>query len=257
MDWDDIDWDEKVKNITKNQQKSQDSSETGQTNVQFLGSVDDGNYYEANQKKKQDQQEKSQEKAGSSRRPRESEESFQAYSMKDLQRIRGHSKSSSTTNNLIHETFEQFERFLLTHEVNLTDDALVELLIIDTSLLQIPFHAHNQILLRNISKTESNFLAQILKFIEKFLLKKYQDMKFLLTVDMNGFFDNIELLLHNLTVSNLFNDEMESFFRNIVDVMERFAENKWSCAARLKNIHESYLKNRDAFKQNDVSFEDF
>ena len=250
MDWDDIDWDEKVGTIIKNQQRVQDTSET----VKFLGSEDDGNYYEANQEKKIHQQKQRQDNAGSSRRPtRKIEESFQSYSHKDLQRIRESSKSSLTINQLVHETFGQLERFLLTHEMDLTDDALVDLLIIDVSLLEIPFHKHNEVLLRNISKIES-FWAQLLKFIEKFLSIKYQDVKFLLTVDMNGFFSNIEILLHNLIVSNLFNVEMENVFKEIVEVMERFANNKWSCAERLKNIHESYKTNRDVFKIYDVSF---
>lgn len=254
MDWDDwdaIDWDEKVETIIK--QRAQDTSET----VKFLGSQDDGNYYEANQEKKKNQQKKSLDEAGLSKKPGKSE-TFQSYSYKDLQRIREHSKSSLTINNLIYETFGQLERFLLTHKVDLTDDVLVELLIIDTSLLEIPFNTHNQVLLKNISKIES-FWAQILKFIEKFLSNKsYQDeVKFLLAVDMNGFFNNIELMLHNLIVSNLFNVEMENVFKGIIDVMERFALNKWSCAGRLKNIHESYKTNRDVFKIYDVSFVNF
>lgn len=78
-------------------------------------------------------------------------------------------------------------------------------------------------------------------------------MKFLLTVDMNRFFDNIESLLHNLIVSNLFSDQIEIIFKEIVDVMEKFTENKWSCVGRLRNIQESYGRNRDVYKIYDVS----
>lgn len=248
-DWDNIDWDEKVEDIVKNQQKNQIDLENERKEVEFLGANDDGNYFEANQEKKRQQSKRShQTKPGSSKVV---ENFIQPYSWKDLKRIRENLKGSAISN-VIYETFGQFERFLLTHQ-DLTNDALVELLIIDASLLEIPFHAHNQLLLRNISQLES-FWTQLIQFLEEFLSTKYQDMKFLLTVDMNGFFDNIESLLHNLIVGNFFSEKMEKVFQEILTVMEKFAENKWSCVSRLRRIQENYARNREIFKIYDVSF---
>jgi hypothetical protein len=252
-DWDDIDWDKKVEDIVKKQQKSEEVPAVNQSQVfQFRGQ-EDGNYFEANQEKERKQQEKrNKNKAGSSKKSSTTEEYIQPYSFKELKRIRDLLQSSTTLHSVIFETFGQFEKFLQTHEENLTNDALVELLIIDTALLEIPFQSHNQLLLRGISRIES-FWSQLISFLEEFLLVKHQDMKFLLTVDMHKFFDNIESLLHNLIVRNLFSEQMEKVFEEIVNVMEKFAGNQWSCGGRLRSIQESYGRNRDVHKIYDVS----
>lgn len=253
-DWDSIDWDEKVEDIIKNQQKNQEPEQNQPKKYEFLGQENDGNYFEANQEKKKRQQQKPKSNdVGPSKKVNQEEDFIQPYSYKDLQRIREYLKSSTTFHNLILETFGQFERFLMTHESDLTHDALVELLIIDSSLIEIPFQSHNQVLLREISKIES-FWTQLIQFLEEFLTTKHQDVKFLLVVDMHTFFDNIESLLHNLIINNMFSEGMEKICKEIVGVMERFVGNKWSCGGRLRKNQENYERNRDVYKIYEVRF---
>lgn len=254
-DWDSINWDEKVDNIIKKQNQQQQTQNTTSTNQIQFKSEDDGNYFEANQEKKKQERERAdkQKNSGTSKHSKQKDDFIQPHSNKDLRRIRELARSSATFHNLIYETFGQFERLLMTHKVDLTHEGIVELLIIDAALLEVPFHAHNQLLLSEISKIDS-FWSQLINFLQEFLSTKHQDMKFLLTVDMNGFFDNIESLLHNLIVDNLFNSQMENVFKEIVNVMETFPDNKWSCGGRLRSIQEQYERNRDVFKIYDVSF---
>lgn len=159
-----------------------------------------------------------------------------------------------TFGELVYATYGQLERFLLTHQdPDLADETIVELLMIDSCLLKVPFHAHNQLFLAEISRL-SSFWAQLTKFLHEFLSSKHKDLKFLLTVDMNGFLENIEILLHSLLVNNHFNLEISKTFKDMVLIMDSFDENQWSCGTRLRSLHEQYERNRDVFKIYDVSF---
>lgn len=261
MEWDSIDWDEKVENILKNQRKqqeelNQDGQDMNLSEIQKIKmSEDDGNYYEINKEKnRQKEAKRIAIQAGPSKTAnRKDDIIFQPYSLKDLQKIRDFVKSPTSTHKLIFETFGQFERFLLTHRVDLTHESLVELLNIDVNLLEIPFHSHNQHLLREISKLNS-FWSQVIHFLEEFLANKHKDLKFLLSVDMNGFIENIEYMMHNLLVNNFFSSEMELVFTDLISAMGKFAESKWSCSQRLQSIQDEYRKNFDVFRTYDVSF---
>lgn len=253
-DWDNIDWDEKVEEIIKTQQQEEQTQEASSSTVQVtFFAEDDGNYFEANQEKKRRQQEaREHNNARSSKGSKQNDNFIQPYSNKDLRRVREYARSSSSFHHLIYETFGQFERFLMTHQTDLTHDAIVELLIIDSCLLEVPFHSHNQLLLKEISKINS-FWSQLISFIQEFLSSKHQDMKFLLTVDMNGFFDNIESLLENLLARNLFDEKMKKVFEEIVEVMENFEGNKWSCGGRLKRIFQDRFEiSREQFNLESV-----
>jgi hypothetical protein len=249
-DWDSIDWDEKVNQIVKNQQqKLKKTTGTATGEINFIGQ--DKDYFEENQERKRQIKAKQQIKSSTSKGSKQSDDFVQPYSNKDLRRIRQNSKSPATFHNLIYETFGQFERFLMTHQEDLTQDVIVELLIIDAALLDVPFHAHNQLLLREMSCVQS-FWSQLIQFLQEFLSSKHLDMKFCLTVDMNGFFDNIESLMQQLLINNFFNSQMETVFKKIAAVMESFVGNKWSCPERLRSIHEQHERNRDVFRIYDV-----
>lgn len=258
-DWDSIDWDErladeKAVDTVNNQQKQQQAIQNENISlVEFHD--DDGNYYNEIQAKKSLNKIQNPTKLGSSSRDTRSTDGnifIQCYSTKDLVRIRNYTNDASETHLLIYETFGQFEKFLLTHQQDLTHETIVELLTIDVALLQIPFQAHNKQLLENVAQVAS-FWSQTLEFVKEFLEVKHKDMKFLLVVDMNGFFANLESLLHNLLVTNLFNPEVEYFFNNILDLMEASKDSEWNNAGRLRRLKAEYERNVDVFKIYDVS----
>lgn len=255
-DWDSIDWDVKVEAIIKNKQEavpdqSRDSSEP----ATFVHSENDGNYFEINEQKKKLNE--SALKARSSNKSIKKNDAFiQPYSSKDLSRICGFTKSTIAFDNLIYETFGQFEKFILTHQKDLTHEAIVELLQVDVSLLEVPFHAHHNLLLSEISKCKI-FWLQLIEFMKEFLSQKHKDLKFLLSVDMNGFFDNVEQLLHNILVNNLFSTTMEKILEEIISVLGSFEGSKWSRPERLEILHIEYLKNLNIHRIYNVSFTSF
>ena len=256
-DWDSIDWDEKVKGIVKKQQKQQQEENPDENSKKieaFKYLEDDGNYYETNvEKERIKDARKASNRSGSSNDFKRTVDTFiQAYSLKDLIIIREYISRPASFHNLIDETFGQFERFLLTHKVDLSHEAIVELLNIDVNLLEIPFYSHNQLLLVEISKLES-FWSQLVYFLKEFLDQKHKDLKFLLTVDMNGFIENIEYMMHNLLVNNLFSSQIELVFNEILMVMKNFTKSKWSQPDRLQNLYDDYRRNLKDFKIYDVS----
>lgn len=251
-EWDSIDWDEKVEVIVKSQKKQSENKveENVAQNPNFH--EDDGNYYEDNMKKLSSANNKQTNAPTTSRNVNRNELYIQPYSHKDLIRIRESSSNSSNFQNLIHETFGQFERFLMTHQLDLTHDIIVELLIIDVALLEIPFTSHNRLLLEELSKIES-FWSQLVQFIKEFLEVKHKDVKFLFTVDMNGFFNNIETLLNNLLVNNLFDSFMITVFDDILRVLESHPNSEWSRPERLRAVHHEFGQNSSVSKIYDVS----
>lgn len=255
-EWDNIDWDEKVNDIVKNQKKPTEKVKKDESSNEiavFQYSEDDGNYYETNSEKKRIREaRKVESKAGQSSKSTRTDSTYiQPYSLKDLIRIREFVKSPNV-HHLVHETFGQFEKLLLTHQTDLIYEAIVELLNIDVSLLEIPFHSHNQLLLREISKIEF-FWSQLIHFLKDFLDNKHKDLMFLLTVDMNGFIENIEYIMHSLLVNNFFNSQMELVFKELIDVMKSFSGSKWSQPERLQDLHSEYERNLKVFKIYDVS----
>lgn len=259
-DWDSIDWDEKVEDIIKSQQKTKKSSDEQEKSMEDPGKArfrykeeDDGNYFEDNQTKKQLMSGTSNTTAVLRRDLVKEEAYVQSFSSKDLVRICDYTESAESFHNLIYETFGQLERFLLTHQLeNLTHENIVVLMKIDVCLLEVPFYSHNQLLLNAISSCDS-FWSQLVEFLKEFFESKHKDVKFLLTVDMNGFFNNIEFMMHNLLVNNYFNTAIQRFFNDIVTVMECFAGNKWSQPERLQRMQEEYRKSQDLFRMYDVS----
>lgn len=252
-EWDSIDWDEKIDDIVKLQQQEKDQQEVPIASS-FTYSEDDGNYFVKNQEKKLKNQERQNNKARVVKPSSSLKEEYyiQPYSLKDLVNIRNFSLKASTFHNLIYETFGQFERFLMTHQMDLTYEVIVELLIIDVALLEVPFTSHNQLLLKEISKLDS-FWLQLVDFLKTFLEVKHRDVKFLLTVDMKGFFANIETLLSNLLVNNLYNFEIESVFNEIKSAMEMFKDNEWSRSEQLRNILNEYEESKNFYQE--VSYE--
>lgn len=264
-DWDNIDWDEKVKEIkdaqeAENQEKLK--AEIDQARIAAATGVvkfaeDDGNYFEANTQKKllKAQRDEAARLKGLQRAESTKQEiHIQPYSSKDLERIFNFTKSSYNFHNLIYETFGQLERFILTHEQTLTDDFIVSLLVIDVAILEVPLNYHNELLLEALSSPQlATFWSQLISFMEKFLSSKQTDVKFLLAVDMNKFFDNIEVLMYNLLVNNFFNVAMQKTFEDIIKLVEAFPDNKWCQAERLKEIQLEYLQNLNELKIYDVS----
>lgn len=269
-DWDseNIDWDQKAEEVVKEKadQKKADerakkaeilalnSMTTGMKSARL--SDESGNYYEENQqKKKLKEQQNNQRRAQTSRQASESSEEivYQPYSYKDLIRIRDYTKKAATFHILILETFGKFERFLLTHqEPNLSDETIVELLNIDVKLLEIPFKTHNQLLLKELANLPT-FWSQLISFMENFFKNKQKDLNFLLVVDMNGFFDNIECLLHSLLVNNFFNSAIENVMKKVLTLLESFPDNEWCKPDRLTKLQLEYQKNLKELKIYDVS----
>lgn len=255
-DWDSIDWDVKVDSIVKSQQQQQQNQQVGEqeNSSSFTFTDEDGNYYEKNQEKKQkkqkDQEWRTIQASTASKKP--AEIFFQPFSNKELVRIRNFASSASTFHNLMYETFGQFERFLLTHQQDLTHEAIVELIHIDMALLEVPFSSHNQLLLREISKF-AGFWSQLVQFVKEFLEHKHKDLNFLIAVDMNRFFGNIESIMFKLLVNNLFSPEMKSAFDEILKVLVAFEGNEWSRPEKLRNIQSEYERNLNVFRIYEVS----
>jgi hypothetical protein len=140
------------------------------------------------------------------------------YSYKELKEI----NSENEFHKVIFKIFGDFEQFLMTHEEELGDDTLVELIKLDVSLLQVPFTYHNKLLINRILKIES-FWQQVTKLIKSFYETNCKDPRYLLLIDMKGFLENIESLLCWLTIHNHHNSEILS---ELISTLESFSEDE-------------------------------
>lgn len=256
-EWDSIDWDEKVEELNKSRQKKKQEEEESNSNISYQKfEDDDGNYFNEIEEKKKQIGHSSKNKSDVVSKTRKSKNDivFQPYSSKDLSRIRNYTTKASDYHLLFNETFGN-ERFLLTHQQQeLTNESIVDLLKIDVALLSIPFDSHNRLLLESIAHI-SSFWSQMLSFIRIFLERKHKDLGFLLVVDMNGFFDDLELLLHNIIISNLFNSDVELFFEMTLQSMEEFKDSEWNNSEKLQRLKVEYQKNAEVFKIYEVGYQ--
>lgn len=237
--WDDDsnDWDGKVKEIKeKTERKAARVAAAGSSQAAShlqagLFEDDDGNYHAQLEIKKAGGQARTGLKAPKAKL----DETYrQPLSSKKLQHLRDFIKSPESSQKLFQETFGDLETFLATHaEPDLSGEKLVDLLIIDAALLELPIDFHNKMLLQELSKIGS-FWNQIIRFTETFLEKKKTDVSFLIAVDMNGFFDNIESMMNNLLLNNLYNDEMQQVFKKLIEATAKFEGNVWSNTERLR-----------------------
>lgn len=172
----------------------------------------------------------------------------QFYSHKALLRIKGHIKSSA----LFHETFGQFKKFIATHQADQLDaETLVELINLDIMLMEIPFYEHNKMLLEELSKIQS-FWTQIIHFLNDFFETKHSNKKFLSSVNMTNFFENIESIMFHMMASDLFDSYMESVFAEILDICEINVENEWSHVKELKDLKKYFDLNKYSHQTYDV-----
>lgn len=256
-EWDSIDWDEKVEELNKSRQKKKQEEEESNSNISYQKfEDDDGNYFNEIEEKKKQIGHSSKNKSDVVSKTRKSKNDivFQPYSSKDLSRIRNYTTKASDYHLLFNETFGN-ERFLLTHQQQeLTNESIVDLLKIDVALLSIPFDSHNRLLLESIAHI-SSFWSQMLSFIRIFLERKHKDLGFLLVVDMNGFFNDLELLLHNIIISNLFNSDVELFFEKTLQSMEEFKDSEWNNSDKLQRLKVEYQKNAEVFKIYEVGYQ--
>lgn len=223
--WDAIDWDKKI--VEEQQQKSIPESSKA-ANFNFLDSVDE-NYFEINQElKRKKEMRKNQNTERLKRINFEKEE--MPYSYKDLCRI-----SSLLFHNMTFETYGNFNKFIATHEQDLSDETIVELIKIDVKLLQIPFVHHNCLLLKKLS-TLKCFWSQVINLIEEYFKKNFKDPKYLLLIDLKGFLENIESLISYLLVNNLLQGEMKEIFLQLLATFERFEDD-----ANFKKFHQRLL----------------
>lgn len=254
-DWETADWDEKVKDI-EIKQKADKLPSAQLTSGSFSGFHDeeqDGSYFEKNESRRKLEQMKLNEPKHHGGGYDKKEDFKQPLPTKRLTNIQELIDSPNSFHKFLYETFGEFERFLATHDdPDLSDEKLVLLLNIDVALLEVPFKAHNEFLLRKISKVEM-FWDKLIMFMRAFLEYKKNDMKLHFQLDMNGFFNNIEFLLQNLLMNNFFNTELEVVFKKLIEVMESFDGNQWSNEKKLKSLLENYQKNSIIHKNYDVS----
>ncbi|CRK95627.1 CLUMA_CG009085, isoform A [Clunio marinus] len=243
-DWDNIDWDEKVDNLIKSQKDNEENKNEPGTSKEFkFGDEDNGNYFEKIKPNKESPKSKVKTSKKSSEHMKVQESYIQPYSQKDLMLIRDAIRNKNVHNSIL-STFGEWEKFLLTHEMNLNPEKIVDLLIIDVSLLDIPFNSHNKLFLSKLSNIEV-FWSELLNFLKDFFRFKHKDLKFLLAVDMNEFFRNIDLLIFNLLLNNLFNENLKTVFDEIILIMNEFNTNKWSQPAILSQILNDYERNQN------------
>lgn len=225
--------------------------------VQF---EDDGNYFDLNARKKAQASSagRSQKSSRDAHHTDEDDDYQQPYPSKDLYDIQSYTKSSENFHKMIYMTYGNLERFLVTHDApNLIPKKLVELLNIDVALLEVPFSDHNELFLGEIAKV-ATYWSQVIDFLHEFLERKYKDLKFLLNVDMDGFFRNLEHIFHNLMLNNHFNDKMEKVLKKLTTIIEKFDGHEWMVAhgfsaVRFRDLQTAYEKNVNLHKVYDVS----
>lgn len=252
---------EKERKVEANRRKQEEKLREIQLRKAFPDGIfpeDNGNYFEANQKKRAQAL-----AAGKSSKPsrdmkQEEDDYQQPYPSKDLYDMQSFTKSSENFHKLIYQTYGNLERFLVTHDApDLIPKKLIALLNIDVALLEVPFHSHNDLLLKEIANIDT-YWSQVVDFMSDFLERKYKEAAFLLNVDMDGFFCNLERIFHNLMLNNHFNEKMKKILEKLTDVLEKFEGHDWMVAhgfsaARFKNLQAAFEKNANLHKVYDVS----
>lgn len=219
---------------------------------------DNGNYFEANQKKKAQALVAGKPSKPSRDMKQEEDDYQQPYPSKDLYDMQAYTKSSENFHKLIYQTYGNLERFLVTHDApDLIPRKLIALLNVDVALLDVPFHSHNDLLLSEIANIDT-YWSQVVDFMSDFFERKHKEAAFLLNVDMDGFFYNLERIFHNLMLNNHFNEKMNAVLGKLTAVMEKFEGHEWMVAhglsaARFKNLQASFEKNANLHKVYDVS----
>lgn len=179
-------------------------------------------------------------------------EYYQPFPHKAIQKLRSYAENNSKLPQLFFETFGKFERYLETHRVQLTSEIIVDLLIVNVALLDLPLKSHVDLLLDELIKI-SDFWQEMRTFIEDFFENRSDDKEFLLKVDMNRFFDNIQYLLRSLLMRNRFLEAIEVFYNQIIDIMKKYPQNVWNYAEKIQKLQIECKENQDLFDQYDVS----
>lgn len=193
--WDSIDYDQRI-----TEEKQAKKKEKVVKNVNSIEeSEDNGNYFEMNQAKKDLKQEMA---AKSYQKTSQAYVSYATpFSYKDLCEMRAMAKEKF--HELIFKTFGELERFLMTHEEQLSDESLVELIKIDVAILQVPFTYHNRMLIQRLLQIDV-FWTQIINMIKSFHEKNCKDPKYMLLIDTKGFFESIKALVFFIVINNFF-----------------------------------------------------
>ena len=249
--WDekDEDWDEVGRNLIV-EKKKKERIEAKQQVVKIIKNTEeDGNY---NNSSKPVVTNKQQQKNIQPQSSANNQDDYyvQPLSNKELTRIKNFTKSTSTFHNLLFETYGNFDKFMLTHEEELNDENIVELLNIDIALLSIPFDNHNMFLLKRICKLPI-FWDQLLNFVDEFLISKHKNLSFLFLVDMKTFFINLEIMYHKILVNDLMNSSMEMIFKNLIKLLEN--KNEWAKPSRYLEIKAEHKTNKNVLEIYDVS----
>lgn len=237
--WDAIDWDEKIS------EKNQHEEKTGEVKAIFYDEENDGNYFESNQaKRSQDNARKSNhKKIGKS-----SENCIMPFSYKDLKKI----SEESEFHKVIFKVFGNFERYVMTHEVELSDNTLVELIRLNLLLLQIPFTYHNRLLINRLVQVES-FWLQVSALIRAFYETNCKDPRYMLLIDMKGFFENIEVLICWLIFNNyLIDSKIDKIIVELISTIESSSDDE-ILINRLKEI-QNFMNLSEDMGAFDVSF---
>lgn len=213
--WDSIDYDQR---ITEEKQAKKKEKVVKNVNSNIEES-EDGNYFEMNQAKKDLKQEMA---AKSYQKTSQAYVSyFTPFSYKDLCEMRA--TGEEKFHELIFKTFGEIERYLMTHEEDLSDESLVELIKIDVAILQVPFTYHNRMLLQRLLQIES-FWKQVVDMIKSFYEKNSKDPKYMLLIDTKGFFDSIKALVFYIIINNFFGStKAMDVVRSLMSI-EKFAE---------------------------------
>lgn len=175
----------------------------------------------------------------------------QPYPFKDIEKIRSYTEDPASFEKLFLSTFGEFERFIESHGQK-TPEILVNLLIIDVTLLESPFRAHNRWLLSHLIRIDQ-FWTKLMNFIEGFFEEKWKDHTFMLTIDVAGFFRNLVLLLGNLIAENVYEEKIRKFYETIVELMKKYPENPHNCVDKIEKLLELYKGNNEFLEQYSVS----
>lgn len=219
---------------------------------------DNGNYFEANQKKKALAVATGKSTKQSRDMQQDEDDYQQPYPSKILYDLQSFTKSSENFHKLIYQTYGNLERFLVTHDApDLIPKKLIALLMIDVALLEVPFHSHNDLLLSEISKIDT-YWSQVIDFLKDFFERKHKEAAFLLNVDMDSFFFNLERIFHDLMLNNHFNEKMKAVLEKLTVVLDKFDGHEWMVAhgfsaARFKKLQADFEKNANLHKVYDVS----
>lgn len=254
LSWDDIDYDEVVRNLVVEKENKRKMLERQQIVIQTRNTEEDGNYFDKQQSIKKEKQQKQHNQIIQKACGHNQNNYVQSFSHKDLIRIKNFTNCSSTFHNLLFETYGHFDKFIATHdEESMPHENLVELLNIDIALLSIPFDSHANFLLKGICGIPS-FWSQLLSFLKEFLHTKHKNLSFLLVVDMNTFFINLEIMFHKVLVNDFMNSSMTNIFKELIKVLEDNSNiTEWSKPARFLEIKAEYDINNNEFKIYDVS----